>query len=87
MGNTPLAALIGKPRMTANSFHHQAIKTLGKGLAVMAEADDGIVEALYATDNRYLRAYQWHPERLRGEDADNHKLFLDFVNACKETER
>ena len=44
--NTPLFDLMKKTVMTANSFHHQAIKKLGKGLEIMAVADDGIVEAV-----------------------------------------
>lgn len=80
--DTPLYALIGKERMRANSFHHQAIKKLGNALAVMATADDGVIEAIYSTENRYLRAYQWHPERLCEQCEDNKLLFEDFIRAC-----
>ncbi len=81
--NTPLASLLSKTRMCGNSFHHQALKDLGRGLSVMAHAADGIVEAVYATDRPYLRAYQWHPERLYAIDADNRKLFTDFIDAAR----
>lgn len=81
--NTPLSELVdGAPRMQANSFHHQAIKTLGKGLEVTAYADDGIIEGIYLKSERYLRGYQWHPERLYGSDINNRKLFDDFIKAC-----
>ena len=80
---TPLCALInGETRMQANSFHHQAIKTLGKGLKSMAYADDGIIEGIYHTEHRYLRGYQWHPERLYDSDKNNRLLFDDFIKAC-----
>ena len=82
--NTPLAALIGKERMMGNSFHHQAVKTLGKELAVMATAEDGTVEATYHVSHPYLRSYQWHPERLSPFDGDNLRLFADFVSACRQ---
>ncbi len=79
---TPLAALIGKRRMIANSFHHQAIRELGRGLRVMATASDGIIEGVYSDNPQYVRAYQWHPERLHGQDGDNTLIFDDFIKAC-----
>lgn len=45
-----------------NSFHHQAVKDAGKGLRVIAKAEDGIVEAVEADDYPWLLAVQWHPE-------------------------
>ena len=84
LSDTPLMELIGKERMTANSFHHQAIKALGDGLEVMALADDGIIEAVYHTGDSYVIAYQWHPERLYTIDEDNMILFTDFIKAATE---
>ena len=84
ISDTPLDQLMGTERITANSFHHQAIKTLGKGLEIMAVADDGIVEAVYAPDASYLRAYQWHPERLYDIDANNRKIFKEFIEECRK---
>ena len=69
--------------MVANSFHHQAIKDLGHGLAVMARAEDGIIEAVYMPEKPYVRAYQWHPERLWQIDGDNQRIFTQFVDACR----
>lgn len=81
--NTPLHALIASDRMTANSFHHQAVKVLGAELEPMALADDGVVEAFYLGGERYLRAYQWHPERLFAVSEENRLLFGDFIIACQ----
>lgn len=85
--DTPLYRLVGKTRMTANSFHHQSIKDLGRGLCVMATADDGIIEAVYSTGDAYLRAYQWHPERLARLSRDNNALFVDFIKAAKKSSK
>ena len=83
--DTPLSQIVGgEKRITANSFHHQAIKTLGRGLSVMALADDGIIEAVYADGERYMRAYQWHPERLCNTDINNRRIFDDFIASCKK---
>jgi gamma-glutamyl-gamma-aminobutyrate hydrolase PuuD len=48
----------------------------------MALADDGIIEAVYADGERYMRAYQWHPERLVDKDDDNKRIFDSFIEAC-----
>ena len=83
MINTPLYEMVRTAQIKVNSCHHQAIKTLGKGLEMMAVAEDGIIEAVYASGERYLRAYQWHPERLFKTDVHNRMIFEDFVHACK----
>ena len=80
---TPFASLAGAERVRANSFHHQAIKRFGDRLVPMAYADDGVVEAVYSTRLSYLRAYQWHPERLIGIDEISRNIFKDFVDACR----
>jgi putative glutamine amidotransferase len=80
---TPLYALIGKARMTGNSFHHQAIKALGKDLTVTARSEDGVIEAVFMPEKKHVRAYQWHPERLWQIDADNLAIFMQFVDACR----
>ena len=81
--NTPLAALAGASYIPANSFHHQAVKDLGEGLRVMAESDDGVIEAFCLEGAHYIRAYQWHPERLVGHDEVERSIFEDFVAACR----
>ncbi len=81
--DTPLFSLTGAERIRANSFHHQAVKKVGNGLSVMAISDDDIIEALYMPEHRYLRAYQWHPERLYLSDECNKKIFDDLVDACR----
>ncbi len=80
---TPLHKLTGMERISANSFHHQALKALGRELQVMALADDGIIEAIYFTGEQYIRAYQWHPERLFESNSQNRMIFEDFIDACK----
>lgn len=84
VNGSPLYALTGRERMKANSFHHQAVKKLGQGLKVMATADDGVVEAVWYDGEQYLRAYQWHPERLYEADDFNKRIFDDFIANTKE---
>ena len=80
--NTPLGELMGEAELQVNSLHHQAIKRLGDCLAVMARAGDGIIEALYLPGEQYLRALQWHPERMFDTDAPSRLIFADFIMAC-----
>lgn len=83
---TPLRELTSMERISANSFHHQALRGLGEGLRVMALADDGIIEAVYSTGEQYIRAYQWHPERICEINAQNKMIFEDFIGACRQGE-
>lgn len=68
-----------------NSYHHQAVKDLGRGLRITARAEDGIIEAVEGTDHPYLHALQWHPESFFPRP-DNYMLaiFEDFIRACRQ---
>lgn len=84
VSNTPLHKLVGGiNKINANSFHHQSIKTLGNGLKLMATADDGVIEGAYLEGDRYLRIYQWHPEKLFDKYDVNNEIIKDFIDACK----
>ena len=49
--------------MAINSVHFQTVARLGEGLRVEAQASDGVIEALSASDtNAPVLAVQWHPE-------------------------
>lgn len=82
--DSPLFRITGRAQMPGNSFHHQAVKAVGEGLSVMARAADGGIEALYRPSSRYLRAYQWHPERMVNTDGDNLKIFEDFISEARK---
>lgn len=65
-----------------NSFHHQAIKELGKNLKVAACSKEGIIEGIESTDKRYLFGVQWHPEDLSAKYPLFLRLFKSFIEAC-----
>jgi putative glutamine amidotransferase len=84
-GGRILRGLFGESRIEVNSSHHQAVAPdgLGRGLAAVAFADDGTLEALEGEDHRrFLLGVQWHPERCRNP-AHRRKLFGAFVQAAQ----
>jgi putative glutamine amidotransferase len=81
---TFLHRILGKDRVPVNSFHHQAVKDLGKGLIATAWSDDGVIEAIELPDSSYFLGVQWHPEEFVDHGAIFHSLFETFVNACKK---
>ena len=79
---TPLFEAVGVREMGVNSYHHQGIRTLGRGLQVAATAPDGMVEAVYLPGHRFALAVQWHPEFSRLSDENSRKIFAAFVKAA-----
>ncbi len=75
-----LARVLQTTALRINSSHHQAADTPGKGLRVTAHAEDGCIEALEATDARFLLAVQWHPERM--QTPESARLFAALVRAA-----
>jgi putative glutamine amidotransferase len=68
---------LGGPSIEVNSFHHQAIETLGRGLSTTAWAPDGTIEAIEGTGERLVMGVQWHAEGL----LDHGPLFELLVSA------
>ena len=59
-----LGKIVGPGRLAVNSFHHQAIDRLGRGLRAVAWASDGTVEAVEAPGRPLVLGVQWHAETL-----------------------
>lgn len=61
--NGSLRELLGKS-LLVNSYHHQAIRTLGRGLIVTAVSEaDGVIEGI-EHEELPITAVQWHAERM-----------------------
>ena len=76
---TPLAALLQKQELGANSCHHQAVKTLAPGLVEMARSTDALIEAVYLPSRTFVWGVQWHPEMSLHADEASRKIFEAFV--------
>ena len=55
------------------------VDKLGEGLEIVAESDDGIIEA-FRHKQKNVFGVQWHPERSFDEER---KLFENFLELCK----
>lgn len=74
---TMLFDIVRSNSMRVNSWHDQAIDSLGKGLIVCATAPDGIIEAVEGEFEPFLLGIQFHPEYLKSEtDNNNSNDFL-----------
>ena len=80
--DSPLYALTGRETIGVNSFHHQAVKNVAPGLAVMGRAADGIVEAVWKPDCKFLWAVQWHPEMIWPLEESSQTIWEAFIHAC-----
>lgn len=77
-----LARITGAEELHVNSFHHQAVRDLGRGLRAVAWAQDGTIEALEAPRRSApLLAVQWHAEGLVARP-EQCALFEDLVDAA-----
>lgn len=80
-----LKDLLNNKTYEINSFHHQSIDRLAEGFEILADSDDGIIEAIFSeNDNSWIFATQWHPEMLIDSDNISIKIFENFIKICKK---
>jgi putative glutamine amidotransferase len=73
-----LANIVGTEPIEGKSYHHQAVGRVGDGLRVVGHHDDGTVEAIESTTDRWIVGVQWHPERTPDSQATQ-KLMTEFI--------
>jgi gamma-glutamyl-gamma-aminobutyrate hydrolase PuuD len=84
-GNSVLQELLGR-KIFVNSFHHQAVARVGKGLTVIARSKDGVIEALADGErpDDFL-GVQWHPEsRPFSQRPDGLALFQWLIERARK---
>ncbi len=83
--NSKLGTITGEKDLTVNSSHHQGLAQPGDGLTIAARSvEDGLIEAVEGTDEQFVIAVQWHPERSFAFDEVSKALFANFVKAAEE---
>jgi microsomal dipeptidase-like Zn-dependent dipeptidase/gamma-glutamyl-gamma-aminobutyrate hydrolase PuuD len=79
-----LHRIIKKETISVNSFHHQAIKTIAPGFEIVAQSEDGIIEAIEPKNGKSILGVQWHPERMVA--ADNGTMLAIFKQIIGDAE-
>jgi putative glutamine amidotransferase len=83
--DSALARVLETTSGNVNSYHHQGVAQAAPRGRAVAQAPDGILEAVeFGTLEKgdFILGVQWHPERER-DSAITQKLFGAFVKACR----
>lgn len=83
MPDTLLSRVLGgAERIQVNSAHHCCVDRLGEGVRLVAEATDGVPEAIEVPSKRFCLGVQWHPEYTWQTIPTDLMLWRGFVNAA-----
>lgn len=77
---TRLRDILQTDTLAVNTWHHQALRTLGRGLVTGAIAPDGVIEAVELPGAQLVLGVQWHPEYLDNTPSEN--LFRAPIDAA-----
>lgn len=80
--DTLLYSILKQKSIKINSYHHQAVKKLGKNIKETATATDNVIEGIESQNHDFVLGVQWHPEYLYENDNNSKKIFQSFVSAC-----
>lgn len=78
-----LARVMQLTEVRVNSLHHQGVDRLAEGFRIAAKDDNGIVQAIEHTDQRFLLGVQWHPEYLP-QSRPHRRIFSALVQAARQ---
>lgn len=78
-----LAAVLGREQLRINALHHQAVRELGHGIAVVAHDEDGVVQGIEDPGQPFFIGVQWHPEYLFWK-RPHQRLFHALVAAARD---
>lgn len=83
--NSILKNIFNDSKIGVNSFHHQAVNKLGKGLKATAFSPDGILEGFESKKHENVWAVQWHPEIMFEHHPEQLAIFSHFITKIKKT--
>jgi putative glutamine amidotransferase len=73
-----LVAALGDAAVV-NSYHHQSIATLGRGVRVSARAPDGVIEAIEVPGAAFCLGVQWELQEECGPDGNGDRILRLFL--------
>ncbi|WP_419903218.1 gamma-glutamyl-gamma-aminobutyrate hydrolase family protein [Kiloniella sp.] len=74
-----LFKILKTDQVSVNSLHYQAVKKVGEGLTIDAQADDGTVEAIsMPLQPSFVLGVQWHPEYKSQDNPVSRGIFSAF---------
>ncbi|MBQ0089190.1 MAG: gamma-glutamyl-gamma-aminobutyrate hydrolase family protein [Prevotellaceae bacterium] len=80
-----LYSLFNKTKLDVNSFHHQAVATVGDNLKIIAKSPDGIIEAIESAEHKSILGVQWHPEAfITIDNEEMMPIFNWLIDVAKE---
>lgn len=85
--SSPLSDIIGFGSHSINSYHHQTVKKLAPDFSIAASSADGVIEAIFRPESKFVLGVQWHPERDVDTLPDNIKIIKAFITICTDNER
>lgn len=74
---------ISDSSLTVSCFHHQSIDSLAQGVAALAHADEGHIEAVRYPSDAWAFGVQWHPEDNYKEVQGQMEIVKTFINAAR----
>ena len=78
-----VAHIIGRPRISINSRHSEAVATASPSVTVGAVATDGTIEAIEIPDKKFAIGLQWHQEDFWDKEHAGNAVIQAFVDACR----
>ncbi|HXZ86084.1 MAG TPA: gamma-glutamyl-gamma-aminobutyrate hydrolase family protein [Myxococcota bacterium] len=82
-----LGEIFAADELPVCSWHHQAVRTLGRGLRAVAHAADGVVEAVVLDARPFALGLQWHPEMQAATDPRQLRVFQVLVERARARRR
>lgn len=77
-----LYKIFKKKIIKVNSWHHQAVKSVGNDFKITGKALDDVIEVIESKDGTVL-GVQWHPELLIEKYPEQLEIYKYFIEKCK----